>query len=61
MPLYTEEDVTNALNALVNGEHKSVRKAAIAFQIPSSTLRDRRKKSKSRTESHVSQQLVNNC
>jgi hypothetical protein len=58
MPLYTEEDVTNALNALVNGEYKSTRKAVIAFQIPSSTLRDRRKKSKSRTESHVSQQLL---
>jgi hypothetical protein len=54
MSSYTEEDVTNALNALVNGEYKSIRKAAIAFQIPSSTLRDRRKKSKSRTESHVS-------
>jgi len=54
MPSYTEEDVTNALNALVNGEYKLIRKAAIAFQIPSSTLYDRRKKSKSRTESHVS-------
>jgi hypothetical protein len=42
----------------VNGEYKSIYKAAIAFQIPSSTLRDRRKKSKSRTESHVSQQLL---
>ena len=58
MPSYTEEDVTNALNALVNGEYKSIRKAAIAFQIPSSTLRNRRKKSKSRTESHVSQQIL---
>jgi hypothetical protein len=42
----------------VNGEYKSIRKAAIAFQIPSSTLYNRRKKSKSRTESHVSQQLL---
>ena len=58
MPSYTEEDVTIALNALVNSEYKSIRKAAIAFQIPSSTLYDRRKKSKSRTESHVSQQLL---
>jgi hypothetical protein len=58
MPLYTEEDVTNALNALVNGEHKSVRKAAIAFQISSSTLHNRRKNSKSRAQSHVSQQLL---
>jgi hypothetical protein len=57
MPSYTEEDVTNAIYALVNSEYKSVRKAAIAFQIPSSTLHDRRKKSKSRTQSHVSQQL----
>jgi hypothetical protein len=58
MPSYTEEDVTNALNASVNGEYKSIRKAAIAFQIPSSTLHNRRKKSKSRTKSHVSQQLL---
>jgi hypothetical protein len=58
MPSYTEEDVTNALNALVNGEYKLIRKVAIAFQIPPSTLRDRQKKSKSRTESHVSQQLL---
>jgi hypothetical protein len=58
MPSYTEEDVTNALNALVNGEYKSVCKAAIAFQIPPSTLHDRQKKSKSRTESHVTQQLL---
>jgi hypothetical protein len=58
MPSYTEEDVTKASNALVNGEYKSIRKAAIAFQIPSLTLHDRRKKSKSRTESHVSQQIL---
>ena len=58
MSSYTKEDVTNALNALANSEYKSIRKAAIAFQIPSSTLRDQRKKSKSRTESHVSQQLL---
>ena len=58
MPSYTEEDVTNALNALVNDEYKSLRRAALVFQIPSSTLHDRRKRSKSRTESHVSQQLL---
>jgi hypothetical protein len=58
MPSYTEEDVTNALKALVNSEYKSIYKAAIAFQIPSSTLRDQQKKSKSRIESHVSQQLL---
>ena len=58
MSSYTEEDVTNALNALANGEYKSIRKVVIAFQIPSSTLQDQRKKSKSRTESHISQQLL---
>jgi phage portal protein BeeE len=58
MPSYTEEDVTIALNALVSSEYKSIRKAAIAFQIPPLTLQDRRKKSKSRTEAHVSQQLL---
>jgi hypothetical protein len=54
MSLYTKEDVTNALNALANGEYKSIRKVVIAFQIPSSTLRDRQKKSKLRIESHIS-------
>jgi hypothetical protein len=29
MPLYTEEDVTNALKALVNGEYRSIRRAAL--------------------------------
>jgi hypothetical protein len=58
MPSYTEEDVTNALNALVNSEYKSISKTAIAFQISPSTLRDRRKKSKLYSESHVSQQLL---
>ena len=54
----TEEDITNALNALVNGEYKSIRKTAIAFQISSSNLRDRRKNQRSYSESHVSQQLL---
>jgi hypothetical protein len=56
MPLYTEEDITNALNALVNGEYKSIRRAALVFQIPESTLPYRLQKPKSRKESHVSQQ-----
>jgi hypothetical protein len=54
MPLYTKEDITNALNTLVNGEYRSIRKAAIAFQIPFTTLQNRQKKSKSRIESYVS-------
>ena len=58
MPSYTEEDVTNALNALVNGEYRSIRRAALAFGIPSSTLHNRRRKPKSRKESHVSQQIL---
>jgi hypothetical protein len=29
MPLYTEEDVTNALKALVNGEYRSICRAAL--------------------------------
>lgn len=58
MPSYTEEDVTNALNALVNGEYKSLRQAALVFQIPESALRKRARKQKSRIESHVSQQIL---
>jgi len=58
MSLYTEEDVTIALNALVNGEFKSLRRAALVFQIPETTLRKRAQKRKSRIESHVSQQIL---
>jgi len=58
MPSYTEEDVTNALNALVNGEYKSIRRAVLVFQIPYLTLRYRLQKPKSRKESHVSQQTL---
>jgi hypothetical protein len=58
MPLYTEEDVTNALNALVNSEYRSICQAALAFGIPSSTLHNRRRKPKSRKESHISQQIL---
>jgi hypothetical protein len=58
MPWYTEEDVTNALSALVNGEYQSVRKTAIAFLIPFSTLQRRHSTAKSRSESHISQQLL---
>ena len=58
MPLYTEEDITNASNALVNREYQSIQKAALVFQIPNSTLRNRLQKQKSRNESHVSQQIL---
>jgi len=54
MPSYTEQDVTNALNTLVNGEIKLIRKAVNVFQIPYSTLQDRFQKRKLRKESHVS-------
>jgi hypothetical protein len=58
MPSYTEEDVTNASNALANGEIKSIRRAALVFQIPFSTLRYRLQNRKTKLESHVSQQLL---
>ena len=41
MPSYTEEDVTNASNVLVNSEIKSIRRAALVYQIPFSTLQYR--------------------
>jgi hypothetical protein len=58
MPSYTEDDVTNALNTLVNGEYKSIRRAVLVFQIPESTLRHRLQKPKSRKGSHISQQTL---
>jgi hypothetical protein len=50
--------VISALNALVNGEYKSIRRAALVFQIPASTLRYGLRKPKIRKESHVSQQTL---
>jgi hypothetical protein len=41
MPLYTEEDITNVLNMLVNSEYRSLCQTALAFGIPSSTLYNR--------------------
>ena len=54
MSLYTEEDVTNVLNALVNSEYKLIYWAVLVFQIPPSTLQNQLWKPKSRKESHVS-------
>ena len=58
MPSYTEEDVTNASNALGNGEIKSIRRAALVYQIPFSTLRYRLQNQKTKLESYISQQLL---
>jgi hypothetical protein len=58
MPSYTEEDVTNVSNALVNGKIKSIRRAALVYQIPFSTLRYQLQNRKTKFESHVSQQLL---
>jgi hypothetical protein len=58
MPLYTEEDMTNASNALVNSEIKSIRRAALVYQIPFSTLWYWLQNQKTKLESHVSQQLL---
>jgi hypothetical protein len=58
MPSYTEEDVTNALHALVNSEYRSICWAALVFQIPYSTLQNWFQERKSRKESHVSQQIL---
>jgi hypothetical protein len=58
MPSYTEEDITNALNALVNSKYRSLHQTVLAFGIPSLTLYNRHQKSKSRKGSHISQQLL---
>ena len=58
MSLYTEEDVTNVLNVLVNSEYKLIYWAVLVFQIPPSTLQNQLWKPKLRKESHISQQLL---
>jgi predicted nucleic acid-binding protein len=58
MPSYTEEDVTNAFNVLVNSKIKLIQKAALVFQIPYTTLQNRYRNQKSSVKGHVSQQRL---
>jgi hypothetical protein len=58
MPSYTEEDMTNASNALVNGEIKSIRRAVLVYQISFFTLQYQLQNQKTKLKSHVSQQLL---
>jgi hypothetical protein len=58
MPSYTEEDVTNVFNALVNSKVKSIREAALVFQIPYTTLQNQYQNQKSSVKGHVSQQRL---
>jgi transposase len=50
-PAYTEEDVQRALNYMGNGH--SMRKAALEFGVPRSTLQDRTNGRISRQEAYI--------
>ena len=41
MPLYTEEDIQNAIAAYRRGDYASISRTSRAFGIPRSTLRGR--------------------
>ena len=55
-PTYTEEDVQRALNYIENGH--SIRKTALEFGVPRSTLQDRTNGRISRQEAHMPQQRL---
>ena len=54
MPTYSKEDLTTAVAAYRNGEYRSIRKCAYAFNIPLTTLSKRLSTRTSRSKSHES-------
>jgi hypothetical protein len=52
-----EEDVQNAIATYNRGDYVSISRTAAVFSIPTSTLKDRLRKVKSRDQSHEKQQL----
>lgn len=58
MPSYTEEDIKNAIVAYRRSDYTSISRTLAIFNIPSSTLRNRLCKVKTRKQSHEKQQLL---
>ncbi|CCE31509.1 uncharacterized protein CPUR_05362 [Claviceps purpurea 20.1] len=56
MPSYTEEDIKNAIQAVLDGD--SVRKAAAAYKIPESTLHHRLRRTKKISSAETSERRL---
>jgi hypothetical protein len=59
--VYSEANIQKALSAIKNQEYSSIRKAALAFNIPNATLQSRMSGRKSRTEAHEAEQILSNA
>jgi len=56
--VYREADIQKAICALKNNEFRSIRKAAIAFNVPNTTLQGRMSGRTSRTTAHELEQIL---
>jgi hypothetical protein len=57
-PVYSEANIQKAICALKNNEFRSIRKAAIAFNVPNTTLQGRMSGRTSRTTAHELEQVL---
>jgi hypothetical protein len=55
---YSEADILKAISALKNGEFQSIRKAAVASNVPNATLQSRMSGRTSRATAHESEQIL---
>jgi hypothetical protein len=56
--VYNEVDIQKAISAIKNNEYRSIRKAALAFNVPNATLQGRMSGRKSRATAHETQQVL---
>jgi hypothetical protein len=56
--VYSEADIQKAISAIKNNEYYSIRKAALAFNVPNATLQGRMFGRKSRTIAHEAEQIL---
>jgi len=57
-PAYSEADIQKAISALKNNEYRSIWKAAVAFNVPNTTLQGRMSGRTSRSTAHESEQVL---
>jgi len=56
--VYSEADVQKAISAIKDNEYRSIRKAALAFNVPNTTLQGRLSGRKSRATGHETEQVL---
>jgi len=56
--VYSEVDIQKAISAIENNEYRSIRKAALAFNVPNATLQGRMSGRKSRATAYETQQVL---